>query len=78
MVLISVLWLFETTQWILLSMNRELTTSYGGWKEFELFLPAFYFYPALPLAFALKGTARLQTVVAWFLLGIYYSAFWYI
>jgi hypothetical protein len=77
MVIVSVLWLFQTTRWIALSMNGELTTSYGSWKEFELFLPAFYAYPGLPLAFALKGTARLQMVVAWSLLGIFYDAFWY-
>ena len=60
-----------------MSVNRELTTSYGSWKEFELFLPAFYAYPAFLFAFALKGTARLHMVVASFLLGIFYSTFWY-
>ena len=77
MVIITALWLFQTIRWILLSMNRELTTPYGSWKEFEIFLPAFYAYPALPLALALKGSSRLQTVGAWFLLAVFTGTFWY-
>jgi hypothetical protein len=77
MVIISALWLFQTTRWTLLFTNRELTTSYENWREFELFLPAFYVYPALPLAFAFKGIARLQMVVAWIFLAFFYGAFWY-
>jgi hypothetical protein len=48
-----------------------------NFREFETFLPAYYEYPALPLALALKGIPRLQMVAAWFLLAVFYGTFWY-
>jgi hypothetical protein len=76
-VIISALWLFQTARWILWSINRDLTTPYGNWREFELFLPAFYFYAALPLACALKGASRLLMIAAWVLVQVFYGAFMY-
>jgi len=64
-VIISVFWLFQMTRWLILSMNRELTAPYGDLREFELFLPAFFVYPALFLACALKGSPRLLMIAAW-------------
>ncbi len=77
-VIISVLWLFQTTLWILWSLHYDLTTTYGNWREFELFLPVFYFLAALPLACALKGASRLLMIAAWVLMQLYYRAFIYI
>jgi len=76
-VIISALWLFQITRWVLWSINRDLTTPYGDWREFELFLPAFYFYAALPLGCALKGASRLLTIAAWVLVQVFYGAFIY-
>lgn len=76
-VIISALWLFQTTRWVLWSMNCDLTTPYGNWREFELFLPAFYLYAALPLASALKSASRLLTLAAWVLVQVFYGAFIY-
>jgi len=64
-VIISAFWVFQTTRWLLLLMNRELTAPYGDWREYELFLPAFFVYPALLLACALKGSPRLLMIAAW-------------
>jgi hypothetical protein len=67
-VIISAFWLFQMTRWLMLSMNRELTAPYGvcgGLREFELFLPAFFVYPTLLLACALKGSPRLLMIAAW-------------
>jgi hypothetical protein len=64
-VVVPALWLFQMTRWLMLSMNRELTASYGNLREFELFLPAFFVYPALPLACALKSSPRLLMIAAW-------------
>lgn len=64
-VIISAFWLCQTTRWLMLSMNRDLTAPNGDWREFELFLPAFFVYPTLPLACALKGTSRLLMIAAW-------------
>jgi hypothetical protein len=59
-------------------MNRDFTGFLGAdWREMETFLPAFYAYPALPLAFALKGIPRLLMIAAWFFLAFFYRAFWY-
>jgi hypothetical protein len=59
-------------------MNREFAGFLGAdWSEVETFLPAFYAYPSLPLAFTLKGIPRLQMIVAWFLLALFYGTFWY-
>jgi hypothetical protein len=78
MFIVLTLWLIQTTRWTLLSMNREFTGFLGAdWREVETFLPAFYAYPALPLAFALKGISRLQMVAAWFLLALFYGTFTY-
>jgi hypothetical protein len=77
-VIISVLWLFQTTLWILWSLHYDLTTPYGNWREFELFLPVFYFLAALLLACALKGASRLLMIAAWVLMQLYYRAFIYI
>ena len=64
-VIISAFWLFQMTRWLMLSMNRDLTPPYGDLREFELFLPAFFVYPALLLACALKGSPRLLMIAAW-------------
>ena len=64
-VIISAFWLFQMTRWLMLSMNRELTSPYGDWREFELFLPVFFVYPALFLACTLKGSSRLLMIAAW-------------
>jgi hypothetical protein len=77
MVIISALWLFQTTRWILWALNRDLTTPYGNWRGFEQFLPAFYFWAALPLACALKGASRLLTIAALVLVQVFYGAFMY-
>jgi len=76
-VIISALWLFQTTRWVLWSIDRDLTTPYGSGREFEIFLPAFYFYAALPLACALKRASRLLTIAAWVLVQVFYMAFIY-
>jgi hypothetical protein len=78
MFIVFALWLVQTIRWTLLSVNREFTGFLGAdWREVETFLPAFYAYPALPLAFALKGSPRSQILVAWFLLVLFYGAFTY-
>jgi len=64
-VIISAFWLFQTTRWLLLLMNRELTVPDGDWQEYEMFLPAFFVYPALLMACALKGDPRLLMIAAW-------------
>jgi hypothetical protein len=64
-VIISAFWLSQMTRWLMLSINRELTAPYGELREFELFLPAFFIYPALPLACALKSSPRLLMIAAW-------------
>ena len=64
-VIISAFWLFQMTRWLMLSMNRDLAAPYGDLREFELFLPAFFVYPALLLACALKGSPRLLMIAAW-------------
>jgi hypothetical protein len=78
MFIVFALWLIRTAQWVFLSMNRDFTGFLGAdWREMETFLPAFYAYPALPLAFALKGIPRLLMIAAWFFLAFFYRAFWY-
>jgi hypothetical protein len=64
-VIISAFWLFQMTRWLVLSMNRGLTAPYGDLREFELFLPAYFAYPALLLACALQGTSRRLMIAAW-------------
>ncbi len=64
-VITSAFWLFQMARWLMLSMNRDLTAPYGDLREFELFLPAFFVYPALLLACALQGTPRLLMIAAW-------------
>jgi hypothetical protein len=65
MVIVSALWLWLTTSWVLGSNNRGSPTSYGtNWTEFEVFLPAYYLYMALPLALVLKGVARPLMIAA--------------
>jgi hypothetical protein len=59
-------------------VNHEFTGFLGpNLREVETFLPAFYAYPALPLALALRGVPRLEMVAAWFLLAVFYGTFWY-
>jgi hypothetical protein len=78
MFIILVLWLNQTARWLFLSMNRDFTGFLGAdWREIETFLPAYYAYPALPLAFALKGIPRLLLIAAWLFLAFFYRAFWY-
>jgi hypothetical protein len=78
MFIVFALWLIQAARWHALAAH----TGFSGflrsnWIEFETFLPAFYAYPALPLALALKGVPRLQMVGAWFLLAVFYGTFWY-
>jgi hypothetical protein len=78
MFLVFTLWLIQTARWGCMVVNHEFTGFLGpNFREFETFLPAYYAYPALPLALALKGIPRLQTVAAWFLLAAFYGTFWY-
>src|ERR1700730_7532211 len=72
------LWLIQTARWVFLSLNHHFTGLLGAdWREIETFLPAYYAYPALPLAFALKGIPRLLMIAAWLSLACFYRAFWY-
>jgi hypothetical protein len=73
--IVFALWLIHTIRWTILSGNHEFLSA--NWREVETFLPAFYAYPALPLAFALKGIPRLRMVGAWFLLTLFNGAFTY-
>ena len=78
MFIVFALWLIQAARWGAIAAHREFTGFLGpNWTEVETFLPAFYAYPALPLALALKGSSRLQTAVAWFLLAVFYRTFWY-
>jgi hypothetical protein len=79
MFLVFALWLIQTARWSFMSVNHEFTGFLGpSLREVETLLPAFYAYPALPLALALKGVPRFQMVAAWFLLAIFYGTFWYV
>ena len=72
------LWLSQVARWIAMAANSEFTGFLGpNWMEFEMFLPAFYAYPALPLALTLKGVPRLQMICAWFLLAVFYGTLFY-
>jgi hypothetical protein len=75
MFVVFALWLLQTTRWTFLSGNHQFLSA--NWREVETFLPGFYAYPALPLAFALKSVPRLRMVGAWFLLTLFYGAFTY-
>jgi hypothetical protein len=78
MFIVFALWLIQATRWAALSIDRDFAGFLGAdCREIETFLPAFYAYPALPLAFALQGISRLQMLAAWFLLAVFYGAFWY-
>jgi hypothetical protein len=79
MFVVFALWLVQATRWVVMSVNRDFAGFLGpNLREVETFLPAFYAYPALPLAFALKGSPRLQMVAAWCFLGFFYGAFTYV
>jgi hypothetical protein len=78
MFIVFALWLIQAARWSAMVVHSEFTGFLSpNWMEVETFLPAFYAYPALPLALALKGVPRLQTVSAWFLLAVFYRTFWY-
>ena len=78
MFIVLALWVIQATRWAVMSSNREFAGFLGtDWREIETFLPAFYAYPALPLAFALRGVSRLQMLAAWVLLVVFYGTFWY-
>lgn len=78
MFIVFALWFIQAARWGAIAAHREFTSLLGpDWMDVERFLPAFYAYPALPLALALKGSSRLQTVGAWFLLAVFYGTFWY-
>jgi hypothetical protein len=78
MFIIFALWLVQATRWFLLSKLQRFSGFLGpDWLEVETFLPAYYAYPALLLAFALKEIPRLQMIGAWFLLALFYGTFWY-
>jgi hypothetical protein len=75
MFLVFALWLIQMARWGSMSVNREFAGFLGpDLREVEAFLPAFYAYPALPLALALKGVPRLEMVAAWFLLAVFYGS----
>ena len=67
MVIISGLWLFQTTTVVVWLLRIE----------FGLLLPAIYFWIALPLACALKGAPRLLMVAAWVSVQLFYGAAMY-
>jgi hypothetical protein len=78
MLLVFALWLIQTARWAVMFVNRNFTGFLGpNLTEVETSLPAFYAYPALLLAFSLKGAPRLQMVTAWCSLVIFYGAFTY-
>jgi hypothetical protein len=78
MFIVFALWLIQAARWGAMAAHSEFTGFLSpNWMEVERFLPAFYAYPALPLALALKGVPRLQMVGAWFLLAVFYRTFWY-
>ena len=78
MFIVFALWLIQAVCWGAIADHREFGSLLApNWTEVEMFLPAFYAYPALPLALVLKGSSRLQTVVAWFLLAVFYGTFGY-
>jgi len=77
MILVFILWSIQTARWGM-SLNHEFSGFLGpNFREFETFLPAYYAFPTLPLALALKGLPRLQTVAACSLLAVFYGTFWY-
>src|SRR5216683_4538239 len=68
MLIVLALWLYQTVRWAFLLTNGHFDGLLGAdWREIEMFLLAFYAYAALALAFALRGTPRLQLVAACFL-----------
>jgi hypothetical protein len=78
MFIVLSLWLIQTARWVFLSLNHHFTGLLGAdWREIETFLPAYYAYPALPLAFASKGIPRLLMIAAWLSLACFYRDFWY-
>jgi len=78
MFIVFALWLIQAARGGAMVVHSESSGFLiPNWMEVETFLPAFYAYPALPLALALKGVPRLQTVSAWFLLAVFYRTFWY-
>jgi hypothetical protein len=78
MVIVAALWLFQAMQWIFLTINSDFTGFLGSdWSEIERFLPTYYMYPALPMTFALKAAPRIQMILAWGLLLLFYGASFY-
>ena len=78
MFIVFALWLIQAARWGAVAAHGKFAGFLGpDWMEVETFLPAFYAYPALPLALALKGVSRLQIVGAWFLLAVFYGMFSY-
>lgn len=78
MFIVIALWVLQATRWAAMSINHEFSGFLSAdWREVETFLPEFYAYPALLLAFTLKGAPRLQMIAAWFLLALFYGAFGY-
>jgi hypothetical protein len=75
MAVVTALWIVQTTRWILLSNGIDLVPYAGDWIEFSIFLPSYYTFAALALAFALKGVPRLQMIAAWLTLALFYGAF---
>jgi len=78
MFIVFALWLIQTARWAAIEDRGEFTGFLSpSWIEVETLLTAFYAYPALPLALALKGVPRLQVIAAWFFLAVFYRTFWY-
>ena len=78
MFLISALWLIQTVRWLALSVTSGFIGFLGpNFRDAEMLLTAWFAYPALPFALALKGVPRLETIAAWVSLTAFYGAFWY-
>jgi hypothetical protein len=77
MAIVAILWIVQTTRWILLSNRIDIVPYGADWAEFHTFLPAYYAFPGGAFAFALKGVPRLQMIAAWLMLALFYGAFVY-
>jgi hypothetical protein len=78
MFILFAFWLIQAANWGAVVANSGFSGFLSpNWMEIERFIPAFYAYPALPLALALKGVPRLQIAGAWLLLAVFYGTFRY-
>jgi hypothetical protein len=76
--ILSVLWLRLAVTWLVLARDSTFVDFLSSdWREFEIFLPAYYVLAALPLALTLKGTARVMMILAWMCISGHHSVFGY-